>query len=134
MRRLPPFYKRLALLLGEGKRSDDGSLPRPYSIDELIVKLGMVRGRRRRDFTDEQFRGAKADIRRAIRLLKRFLRRAAMRESLADANKELATLMIDLVSPQVVALTPAGGERLQIAVNAPAPPAAVPIPGGPAAA
>jgi hypothetical protein len=57
-----------------------------------------------------------------------------MRESLADANKELATLMIDLVSPQVVALTPAGGERLQIAVNAPAPPAAVPIPGGPAAA
>lgn len=99
MRRLPPFFKRLCLLLGEGKKTASGETV-PYTPDELAFKLGLLDGLRRRDFrAAEQYRAATSEVRHAIKLLNGFLRRAALRESFADANKDLATLMIDLVSP-----------------------------------
>lgn len=84
MRRLPPLYKRLALLVA-GDENPDGTIRR-YSVDEIAAKLGI--------------RAGKAEVRRAIKLLNGFLRRAALRSSFEEGLKELAALTRSLAEPE----------------------------------
>lgn len=101
MRRLPPFYKRLAYLIAEGKKGTPTRPGRPWTLDEIAYKLGLgPRGSRRRgDDVRREREQARADVRRAIKLLNGFLRRAAMRESHKDAERELEGLMRALIHP-----------------------------------